>query len=232
MSSLFHALKVFILNPLFRYYINFFYNYTNNVGRAVSFASGSVVKKSTIGDNVAIGQDVRFVNSSIARYSYISSSSKISNSEIGAFCSIGPGVLIGPGKHPTHFVSTSPVFYSPLRQCGVSFSDESRYVENEKTVIGNDVWIGAGVVVLDGLKIGNGAVLAANSVITSDVPAFAIVGGIPARIIKKRFDEDTCRALEGIAWWEWSEEKIQKTSSEFCGNVLDFIEKYSENDSF
>ena len=77
-------------------------------------------------------------------------------------------------------------------------------------MIGNDVWIGYEAVIMAGVHIGNGAIIAARAVVTKDVPPYTIVGGVPARPIRKRFEEETIRKLETLQWWDWSAEKIQK----------------------
>ena len=83
-------------------------------------------------------------------------------------------------------------------------------IEVGDIVIGNDVWIGYEAVIMAGVHIGNGAIIAARAVVTKDVPPYTIVGGVPARPIKKRFDEETIRKLETLQWWDWSTEKIRR----------------------
>lgn len=140
-------------------------------------------------------------NSIIEDYSYVSYSCTINNCSIGKFCSIAKGVKIGLGKHPVNFISTSPIFYSPTNPLKIILSRELVFKENERVFIGNDVWIGANVVVLDGITIGNGAVIGANSVVTKDVLPFSIVGGVPAKEIKKRFSDDIINLIEQSRWW-------------------------------
>ena len=122
-------------------------------------------------------------------YSYISKNSNISNCSIGKFCSIGPNFCCGLGIHPTDGISTSPMFYSTAKQNGVTLCKEDKIHEFAKTIIGNDVFIGANVTVLDGVTIGDGAIVGAGAVVTKDVPPYAIVGGNPAKILKYRDKE-------------------------------------------
>lgn len=126
---------------------------------------------------------------------------------IGKFCSIANDVKIFlDGEHNTKNISTYPFGYFN------DFKSSTRYqtLSKGKVTIGNDVWIGYGVTILSGVTIGDGAVIGACSLITKDVPSYSIVGGVPAKIIKKRFDDNTINQLLVIKWWNWSDEKIQK----------------------
>jgi acetyltransferase-like isoleucine patch superfamily enzyme len=130
----------------------------------------------------------------IGAYSYIRSNSNLmAVSQIGRFCSIGRNVVIGqdPRNHPVTWVSTSPMFNSGY---------DSQVTPSE---IGNDVWIGHNAVIFAGVKIGNGAVIGMNAVVTKDVPDYTIVAGNPAKQIKKRFDADTINLLQESSWWEY-----------------------------
>lgn len=127
--------------------------------------------------------------------------------EIGNFCSIANDVKIFlDGEHETHNISTYPFGYFK------GFKAKNRYTTKSKgkVIIGNDVCIGYGVTILSGVNIGDGAVIGACSLITKDVDPYTIVGGVPAQIIKKRFDENTIKKLLMIKWWNWSDQKIQK----------------------
>ena len=132
---------------------------------------------------------------------YIAWGAQISSATIGRFVSIGPDVVIGGGRHPTRrFVSTHPAFYSLKKQCQITFSDNNYFEELEPVSIGNDVWIGTRAIVIDGVTIGDGAVIGAGAVVTHDIPPYAIVGGVPGKII--RFSDEERAFLLNLRWWD------------------------------
>jgi len=90
------------------------------------------------------------------------------------------------------------------------------YEEKRRIIIGNDVWIGCRVFIRDGVKIGHGAIIGAGAVVVSDVPAYAVVGGVPAKIIRYRFSPDIIRSLIDIEWWNWSDERLRDAQESFC----------------
>ena len=155
-------------------------------------------------------------------YSYIARNCDATNVKIGKFCSIGPNFCCGLGLHPTNGISTAPMFYSKAKQNGVSLVNEVVYEEQKQTIIGNDVFIGANVTIVDGVKIGDGAVIGAGAVVVKDLPPYAVAVGVPAKVIKYRFDEQTIKRLLEMQWWNWSETDLKKVADkEF--NVNDFI---------
>lgn len=156
---------------------------------------------SNFGKNNIIYDSTIVVNSKIDDYTYIGGDCKIQNANIGKFCSIGPEVRIGVGIHPLHFKSTYPGFYTNSEYYRVKKEYTFDGEEYKKVEIGNDVWVGTRATILDGVKIGNGAVIAAGAVVTKDVPDYAIVGGVPAKIIKFRFDEKKIEELTKEEWW-------------------------------
>lgn len=139
------------------------------------------------------------------------------NANIGRYCSIGTNVKTITGTHPTKlYVSTHPAFYSTKKQAGFSYVDKDSFIEdiyvdedNHVSVIGNDVWIGSNVVILPGVHIGDGSIIAAGAVVTRDVEPYTIVGGVPARQIRKRFDDKVIEKLLKIKWWNWPIEKVK-----------------------
>lgn len=183
-----------------------------------------------------IGKDVSFCGV-LGRGSYIGKNSIIFG-KIGKFCSISSHVTVLTGNHPAEkFVSTSPSFYSTKLQNNISFVDknlfqEYKYADTENKhhiIVGNDVWIGHGVTIMSGITIGDGAVLAAEAVVTKDVPPYTIVGGVPAKEIKKRFDDKTIKFLLQFKWWDKPIEWINENSHLFTDIKL-LMDKYGEVD--
>lgn len=158
-------------------------------------------------------------------YSYISKNCCVSHCNIGKFCSIGPNFCCGLGIHPTDGISTSPMFYSVAKQNGMTLCRENKIEESKLTTIGNDVFIGANVTVLDGVTIGDGAVIGAGAVVTKDIPPYAVAVGVPAKVVKYRFDEPTIKDLLKKQWWNGSEEELKKVERDFW-EVQKFLNGY------
>ena len=155
---------------------------------------------------VKIGGQVAF-KGSIGAYTYVRQGCRLAPGlrSIGRYCSIAPGVLIGDGNHPTDWLSTHPFQWgaTPL----VDQDEDRTYIrykrEKASITIGHDVWIGTNVIITPGKKIGDGAIVAAGSVVTKDVEPYTIVGGVPARPIRKRFDFRLIRAISALEWWRY-----------------------------
>jgi acetyltransferase-like isoleucine patch superfamily enzyme len=167
----------------------------------------------------------RILNTTIGKGTYISLNSKISETIIGKFCSIGPNFVSGWGIHPTDGLSTSPFFYSTTKQNGGSIAKRDLIKERKPIVIGNDVFIGANVIVLDGVTIGDGAIIGAGTIVSKNVPDYAIVYGNPFTIKRYRFTEKQRTKLKNIAWWDFDDEKLKDVHDMFF-NVDKFITKY------
>lgn len=136
--------------------------------------------------------------------SYLGPNCQIS-AHIGRFTSIAPFVRTNSGIHPFEapFVTTCPMFFSTKKQNGHAFADKMMFEERKGYVsIGNDCWIGENVFIAGGHTIGDGAVILAGAVVVNDVPPYAIVGGVPAKVVKYRYDKETIEYLLRIKWWE------------------------------
>ncbi|MDV2859446.1 CatB-related O-acetyltransferase [Psychrobacter sp. CAM01] len=145
----------------------------------------------------------------IGYYSYMNQGIIRSYSEVGRYCSIGRGVSIGLGKHNYEGVSTHPSLYiSSDNNISIFHTSKRRRV-----IIGHDCWIGDRVLINSGVKLGHGCVVAAGSVVLKDVPPYAIVGGVPAKIIKYRFEESIISQLLRVEWWKYDYESIQRNLS-------------------
>lgn len=174
-----------------------------------------------------IGKNSAF-SGSLGRCSYIGNNCAI-RAKIGRYCSIASFVRTVEGTHPaTDWASTSPMFFSTARQCGATYVDANLFDEHtETTVVGNDVWIGDGATILGGVRIGDGAIIAAGAIVAKDVPPYAVVGGVPARLIRYRFNSRQIDALLKLKWWD-KEESWIKSRVELFSNVqrlLDSEEK-------
>lgn len=170
---------------------------------------------SEIDPNARLFKNCIIINSKISSFSYVSENCLIQNATIGKYCSIANDVLIGLGKHPLDNFSTSPLFYRVKNSLKFQLvTTNSDFIEYEPITIGNDVWIGTRAIILDGVSVGDGAVIAANSVVTKNVPPYAIVGGVPAKIIKYRFSEEKMEKLMQSEWWKWDIHTISKQMNE------------------
>ncbi len=157
----------------------------------------------------------------IGDYSYLSGpNSYIEEAIIGKYCSIARQVTIGVSGHNYEWVTTSPIITSPSYGIVESVVEEK---QKPAPIIGNDVWVGMNVMIMRGVTIGDGAVIASGAIVTSDVQPYSIVGGVPAKHIKYRFDQEQIQSLLQIKWWDWNEDKI-KANRHLFYEIGKFIE--------
>ena len=179
----------------------------------VSFGHNvSLGKNCHFGANVRIYSEVSLSAVTIGDYSYVGGRTFAQHVSIGKFCSIGPDVRIGLGIHPVTHISTYPGFYSRNASGAVKFIDKTIVEENAHINIGNDVWIGASAMIMDGVNIGHGAIVGAGAIVTRDVPAYAIVAGVPARHLRDRFDTEMVAFLLDFAWWDRGEDFLKENA--------------------
>ena len=190
-------------------------------------ASARVVD-SILGPWTEIGPNTQLVESELGDYSYAINDCDIIYAKIGKFCSLASHVRINPGNHPLnrpalhHFTYRSEQF-----QLGHEDADFFDWRRAQAVNIGHDVWIGHAAVIMPGVTIGNGAAIGAGSVVTRDVADFAIVAGVPAKLLRFRFDAEVRQGLLKIKWWHWSHDLLAQRLADF--RVLDgaaFVEKY------
>ena len=183
----------------------------------------AIVVDSEVDRTAAFDAGVRFYRSSLGRYSYVARGSFVESASVGCFCSIGGDCNIGGAGHPLDRVSTSPVFHAGGNILGRVFCDEP-YDPFKRTEIGHDVWIGNGAKVKAGVTVGTGAVIGMGSVLTKDVGPYEIWAGNPARLIRRRFDDETVAGLLASRWWEWGEERLAETGRSFV-DPREFLER-------
>jgi len=169
----------------------------------------------------------------LSAYSYIASNSSVMNATIGAFCSIGGEVMIGLPSHPLTGISTNPIFFSSLGQCGqVWVTDEANAEAKQEEMlpvsIGSDVWIGSRVMIKGGVKIGVGAVIGAGAVVVNDIPPYAVVGGVPAKVIRYRFTEPIIEKLLTSEWWNCPVDVI-RACRHYQSDPVQFINEVLKN---
>lgn len=187
------------------------------------------VQASTLGRYTEVGPRTKLLEVEMGDYSYVVNDSDIAYATIGKFCSIAAMTRLNPGNHPTwratqaHFTYRASAYF-PGEEDEADFFQWRR---DQRLTLGHDVWIGHGAVVLAGRSVGTGAVVAAGAVVSKDVPAYAIVAGVPARFVKWRFPQDIAARLERLAWWDWSHAQLRAALPDFRAlPIAAFLETY------
>lgn len=176
------------------------------------FLMGKCVRNSKIDKTANTSTGGNILNTTMGRYSYSGYDCWIINTDIGSFCSISDSVYIGGREHPMNWASTSPVFEHGDSNGAPDSFEKFEVPEPNRTIIGNDVWIGHGAIIKAGVTIGDGAIIGAGAVVTKNIPPYAIAVGCPAKIIRYRFDEDLIKQLLATHWWTLDDEKISIVS--------------------
>lgn len=185
-------------------------------------ASAVVSLDSVLGKDTRILSHCKIGSCNIARYTYVGVKCELTRTDIGPFTSIGSEVICGLGIHPVDFASTYPGFYSQHASGSTWFGTQYDLTENQRVEIGADVWIGTRAVILGGIKIGHGAVIGTGAIVTKDVPPYSIVGGVPAKQIRMRFDEETVTKLVQSQWWTLPDDRMSLLAKHIS-SVPDFL---------
>lgn len=197
------------------------------LSEAPTLAASAVVQDCHFGRYTEVGEQVHMSDCVLDDYSYLSRGCELISTDIGKFANIAAMVRINPGFHPMERPTQHHITYR-LSRYGLAESDDTAFFEwrqRQRVVIGHDTWIGHGVVIMPGVHIGHGAVVGSNSVVTKDVPPYAIVAGAPARVIRMRFARDIAEALIAIAWWDWDHETLRARMPDFS-DLRRFLQRY------
>jgi phosphonate metabolism protein (transferase hexapeptide repeat family) len=189
----------------------------------------AITRQSTFGKFCKLGARTTVIESQFGDYSYATNDCEIVYADIGKFVSIGALVGINPGNHPMERASQSHFTYRSW-QYFEDAEDEPELFDRrraDRVTIGHDVWIGRSAIILAGRTVGSGAVVAAGAVVTKDVEPYTIVGGNPARVIRRRFDEAASERLLALQWWHWSHAALRRALPDFRALPIEaFLDKY------
>jgi phosphonate metabolism protein (transferase hexapeptide repeat family) len=186
------------------------------------------IRDSSFGAYCEVGARTKVSECRFGDYSYIVSDADIIYATVGKFCSIAAHTRINPGNHPLERVALNHFTYrSSAYGLGEDDADFFQWRRDHHVTLGHDVWIGHGAILLPGVSVGNGAAIGAGAVVSKDVPPFAIVVGVPGRVLRYRFAPEIIAALERIAWWNWPHERLGEGLQDFRRMSADaFCRKY------
>jgi phosphonate metabolism protein (transferase hexapeptide repeat family) len=189
----------------------------------------ATLRDATLGRFTEIKERVAFSDSQLGDYSYVERQAEVIYAKIGKFCCIAANARINALDHPLERVSQHKMTYRANEYfLGAKLDSEFRARRQGRLVeTGNDVWIGHGAIIKPGVKIGHGAVVAAGAIVTRDVPAYAIVAGVPARFLRWRFEPKVSARIIALAWWDWEHDRLAAAVEDMRLLSADaFVEKY------
>jgi phosphonate metabolism protein (transferase hexapeptide repeat family) len=205
-----------------------------DVSRRPKLAETSVhetvrLREAQIGRRCEVLCNTRIEYSSLGDYSYLGENCDVADAVIGKFTAIANSVRIGAPNHPMGRPSQHRFTYCPEYYEATASRDRDFFAERrgDRVIVGNDCWIGHAAILLPGVTVGDGAVIAAGAVVSRNVPPYTIVGGVPARPIRKRFPDSVAESLRRIAWWDWPDEVIFERLSDFRSEAIEgFCERF------
>jgi acetyltransferase-like isoleucine patch superfamily enzyme len=200
--------------------VGFFKNLFNKRISILAFISS----RSELDKTCVVYRGVKIKSGKVGAHTYISNNTDVENAEIGKFCSIADHCRIGMSGHSLQFLSTSPIFTQKANAVKENWTDKDLFQNKtieERVFIGNDVWVGSHVLINGGVHIGDGACIAAGAVVVKDVPPYAIVGGVPAKVIRYRFSQEVIVELLRLKWWNMDEALLKQQIELFQMDNID-----------
>ena len=186
-------------------------------------------REAQIGRRCEILSHTRIEYASLGDYSYLGENCDVADAVIGKFTAIANSVRIGAPNHPMGRASQHRFTYVPEYYDATASRDRDFFADRrgDRVIVGNDVWIGHAAILLPGVTVGDGAVIGAGAVVSRDVAPYTIVGGVPARAIRNRFDGSVAESLRRIAWWDWQDELIFERLADFRSEAIEeFCRRY------